>query len=123
VFGWRWVNPVMGAALGLWILPRALPLCRQAVRILLQSAPPEIVLGRLRAGIADLDGVIDVHDLHIWTLTFEIEAASAHLMVTTGADPHAVLDQARELLQQRYRVDHATLQLEPADHHGYDEVR
>ena len=122
VFGWAWIDPVVGAAIGLWILPRTYRLGGQAVRILLQAAPPGLDLTQLRADLAALDGVVDVHDLHVWTLTSEMENASAHLMITPTADSHAVLDQAREVLQQRYQVTHATLQVEPADHRGCDEV-
>lgn len=121
VFGWTWVDPVVGAAIGLWILPRTFRLGGQAVRILLQAAPPGVDLAALRADLAALDGVVDVHDLHVWTLTSEMENASAHLMVDTDADSHAVLDQARDVLQARYHVTHATLQVEPADHRGCDE--
>lgn len=122
VFGWAWVDPVVGAGIGLWILPRTFRLGRQAVRILLQAAPPDLDLDQLRRDLEAIDGVVDVHDLHVWTLTSEMENASAHLMVRAGADSHAVLDQARELFQVRYQVAHATLQVEPDDHRGCDEV-
>lgn len=122
VFGWHWVDPLVGAAIGLWVLPRALRLGGQAVRILLQAAPPGLDLDALRADLAGIDGVIDVHDLHVWTLTSEMESASAHLVVELAASSHAVLDQAREILQSDYHVDHATLQVEPADHVGCDEL-
>lgn len=122
VFGWTWVDPVVGAAIGLWILPRTYRLGSQAVRILLQAAPPDVDLGALRADLAAIDGVVDVHDLHVWTLTSEMENASAHLVVAAGTDTHTVLDQARDLLQTRYHVEHATLQVEPDDHEGCDQV-
>ena len=122
VFGWAWVDPVVGAAIGLWILPRTYRLGSQAVRILLQAAPPDVDLSALRADLAAIDGVVDVHDLHVWTLTSEMENASAHLMVAAGTDSHTVLDQARDLLQTRYHVEHATLQVEPDDHEGCDQV-
>ena len=122
VFGWAWVDPVVGAAIGLWILPRTYRLGSQAVRILLQAAPPDVDLVALRADLAAIDGVVDVHDLHVWTLTSEMENASAHLMVSAGTDTHTVLDQARDLLQTRYHVEHATLQVEPDDHEGCDQV-
>jgi cobalt-zinc-cadmium efflux system protein len=122
LFGWTWVDPVFGAVIGLWILPRTWRLGRQAVRILLQSAPPDVDLRALRADLADLDGVVDVHDLHVWTLTSDMESATVHLVVAVGTDGHGVLDQARDLLQGRYGIDHATLQVEPADHTGCDEV-
>ena len=122
IFGWAWVDPVVGAAIGLWILPRTWRLGGHAVRILLQAAPPEVDLRAVRDDLAALPGVVDVHDLHVWTLTSEMENASAHLVIGAGTDGHAVLDQARELLQGRYHIEHATLQVEPADHRGCDEV-
>lgn len=122
VFGWGWVDPVVGAAIGLWILPRTYRLGGQAVRILLQAAPPGVDLDAVHAELASIDGVVDVHDLHLWTLTSEMENASVHLVIDVDADSHAVLDQARDLLQHRYGVAHATLQVEPADHQGCEEV-
>ncbi len=122
VTGWTWVDPVAGALLGLWILPRTWRLARQALRVLLQAAPPHISMDAVEQDLAALPGVVDVHDLHLWTLTSEMEVASAHLMVRVGADSHAVLDQARVLLAERYGVSHATLQVEPDDHTGCDEV-
>mgnify|MGYP003409036551 FL=1 len=122
VFGWTWVDPVIGAAIGLWILPRTWHLGSQAVRILLQAAPPEIDLEEVRRSLAAIPGVIDVHDLHVWTLTSEMENASVHLVVDTMDRSHGVLDQARSLLQERYDIGHATLQVEPSDHEGCDEL-
>ena len=122
VYGWTWVDPLFGAAIGVWILPRTWRLGRRAARILLQSAPPEVDLAGLSAELGGLPGVVDVHDLHVWTLTSEMESASAHLMVAVDADTHAVLDQARHLLQDQYGIRHATLQVEPEDHRGCDEV-
>ena len=69
-----------------------------------------------------MPGVVDVHDLHAWTLTSDMEVVSAHLMVRTGTDTHAVLDQAREVLLRGYGIDHATLQVEPEDHEGCHEI-
>jgi cobalt-zinc-cadmium efflux system protein len=120
--GWGWVDPVVGAALGLWILPRAWQLARQALRILLQAAPPGIDLAALQADLASVPGVVDVHDLHAWTLTSDMEVVSAHVMVRATADAHGVLDRARALLAERYGVVHATLQIEPDDHTGCDEI-
>lgn len=121
VFGWAWVDPVIGAAIGLWILPRTWQLGRRAVMILLQAAPERIDLDQLSADLIAIPGVADVHDLHVWTLTSEMDAASVHLQTKDG-DPHAVLDQARQVLAQTYAIDHATLQVEPDSHVGCQEV-
>ncbi|MGI9597261.1 MAG: cation diffusion facilitator family transporter [Acidimicrobiales bacterium] len=121
-FGWTWVDPVIGALIGLWILPRTWRLGRNAVRILLQAAPAHIELDRLHRELEHIDGVSDVHDLHVWTLTSEMEAASAHLVTTEGTDPHGVLDQARALLQTDYGIEHGTFQIEPDTHVGCHDV-
>lgn len=118
VFGWGWVDPVIGAGIGLWILPRTWRLGRRSVRILLQAAPKGFDLDALAGELTDIDGVVDVHDLHVWTLTSEMDAASAHLMISNDADSHGVLDQARDLLEQSFGITHGTFQVEPDSHAG-----
>lgn len=72
--------------------------------------------------LAAIDGVGDVHDLHLWTLTSGMNVATAHLVTADRADSHAVLDEARDLLRDRHGVAHATLQVEPAEHTGCERV-
>ncbi len=122
VTGWTWVDPAIGVGIGLFILPRTWRLGGQAVRILVQAAPPGTDLAALTADLEAIDGVADVHDLHVWTLTSDMDVASAHLMVDVDVDHHQVLDTARNLLTERYRIGHATLQIEPTDHVGCDEL-
>ena len=119
---WTWVDPVIGVVIAIWIVPRAVRLAGQALRILVQAAPPGTDLDALRADLAAVDGVVDVHDLHVWTLTSDMDVASVHLMVRTTTDHHQVLDEARDVLRERYGIGHATLQVEPEDHRGCDEV-
>jgi len=122
ITGWAWVDPVIGAAIGVFILPRAFKLGREALRVLVQAAPARIDLAAVQVELGEIGGVVDVHDLHVWTLTSDMEVATAHLMVAAGTDSHAVLDRARALLAERHGITHATLQVEPDDHHGCDEV-
>ncbi|MEX2294188.1 MAG: cation diffusion facilitator family transporter [Acidimicrobiales bacterium] len=119
---WTWVDPAVGIAIAVWILPRTARLASRAARILVQAAPPGTDLDAIESALAQLDGVVDVHDLHVWTLTSDMDVASVHLMVRVGTDSHAVLDQARALLRDEHQIDHATLQIEPDDHHGCDEI-
>ncbi len=77
--GWSWVDPVIAIAIGLWILPRAWRLAGRALRIVMQSAPPGLDLDAVAGELSAIHGVIDVHDLHVWTLTSDMEVASAHL--------------------------------------------
>jgi cobalt-zinc-cadmium efflux system protein len=120
--GEDWIDPALAIALGVWILPRTWRLGAQALRVLLEAAPPHIDLPGLEADLAALPGVVGVHDLHVWTLTSEMEVATAHLVVAVGADTHSVLDQAREMLLHTHKLEHATLQVEPADHTGCEQV-
>jgi cobalt-zinc-cadmium efflux system protein len=120
--GWYVLDALTGAAIGLWILPRTIRLGGAAVRILVQAAPQRIDLDLLTDDLRRLPAVIGVHDVHVWTLTSEMDVATAHLVVADAADAHGVLDRARELLEERWGIPHATLQVEPADHTGCDEL-
>jgi cobalt-zinc-cadmium efflux system protein len=122
VTDWAWVDPAVGVAIGVVILPRTWRLAGQAVRILVQAAPPGVDLVRLEADLRGVAGVVDVHDLHVWTLTSDMEVASVHLMVGDGTDAHAVLDRARTIVRHDHGIDHATLQVEPDSHEGCDEL-
>jgi cobalt-zinc-cadmium efflux system protein len=120
--GWSWVDALLGAAIGLWIVPRAWRLGGQAVRILTQSASPHHDPVKIGADLATIPRVDDVHDVHVWTLTSGMDVATAHLRVDSINATHQVLDDARHMLASRYGISHATLQVEPADHVGCDEV-
>jgi cobalt-zinc-cadmium efflux system protein len=122
VTGWNRIDALVAVAIAVWIVPRAWRLAASALRILIQAAPPGFDVGKLQTELAAVPGVVDVHDLHVWTLTSEMDVASAHLMVAAGTDPHGVLDQARDVLRARYEIAHATLQVEPDDHTGCAEV-
>ena len=112
VTGWPYVDPIAGAAIGLFILPRTWRLTGQTLRILVQAAPPHLDLAAISDALKQVEGVVDVHDLHCWTLTSEMEVASAHLKVCRGADTAAILSSARTMLSDRFSVAHATLQIE-----------
>lgn len=114
--GWPYADPIIGAAIGLFILPRTWKLASQAIRILLEAAPPGLDVEKIRGRIAGLDGVAGVHDLHIWSLTSGMDAATAQILVTDPADMHAVLDRVSNLLADDFHVVHSTIQIEPADH-------
>ena len=109
-------------AIAVFVAVRAVMLGREVLAVLGQHAPagmdPEEVAGALAA----VPGVTDVHDLHLWTLTSGMNVATAHLVTGADADPHAVLDQARDVMRSRFGVEHATLQVEPDTHTGCKEV-
>lgn len=122
VSGWGWVDPVIGAGIGLFILPRAWRLGRDAVRILVQAAPEGVDLTAVTAALTGIAGVADVHDLHVWTLTSDMEVLTAHLGIADGADSQTVLHAARTVLAERFQLAHATLQVETAGNHDCEEM-
>ena len=117
--GWAYADPLVAIAIGLFVVPRAVGLGAQAVRILVQAAPAHVDVPRVRAGLAALPGVHDVHDVHVWTLTSGMEVGTAHLSIDAGVDPGAVLSAARHLLADDHGLPHFTVQVEPPGSHTH----
>jgi len=107
---------VVALIIGVFVLVRAIGLGRSVLRVLGQHTPEGIDPADVEADLAAVPGVIEVHDLHLWALTSGMNVATAHLVSSPEADNHAVLDAAGEVLGRVHRIDHATLQVEPADH-------
>jgi cobalt-zinc-cadmium efflux system protein len=113
ITGWAYADPIVAVLVALMILPRTFGLGREAVRILVQAAPGHLDLTLVRARLAAVPGVCDVHDLHVWTLTSGMDVASAHLSLEPAAELGTVLATAREALHDDFAIEHATLQVEP----------
>jgi len=120
--GRAWVDPAVGVAIGIFILPRAWRLARDALRVLVQAAPAGIDIDEVRDALHHLDGVTDVHDLHLWTLTSEMDVVTAHLAVETAEQAQHVLDEALGMLTLRFGLAHATLQVEAASARRCDDL-
>ena len=122
VTGWSWVDPIIGIGLALWLLPRGFRLGRQGVRILRQAAPPDLDFVGLEAALRRIDGVLDVIDLDVWTLSADLDAASARLSVTADADRQTVLERSRELFERHCDISHGTLHVESDDGREHSEI-
>lgn len=112
--GWTIADPIIGAAIGLFIVPRTWILLKSALRILLEGAPAHVDSGLLRQRLIDVPGVVDVHDLHVWTLTSGLDAMSGHLVVDDMARAGEVLAAARDAMHEDFGITHATIQIEDA---------
>ena len=82
--GWSWVDPIVAIAIGLWVLPRTWILLRDTTNILLQGVPRGVDLGAVRASIAAVEGVAEVHDLHLWSIAGRDMSLTAHVVLTPG---------------------------------------
>ena len=109
---WYEADAVVSGLICVGIVFTALWLLRDSVRILMEGAPPHLDLEEIRAALTALDGVKEVHDLHLWSLTQGQEAMSGHLVMADGRDSAAVLKAGRELLAERFELTHVTLQIE-----------
>lgn len=107
-------DPIASAIVGLLIIPRTWRLLREAVDILLESTPKDVDLVDVRKHILEADGVLDVHDLHAWTITSGLNVVSAHVVIGPATDPARVLDELCAWLFGRLR--HRTQHLPAGDH-------
>jgi len=115
-------DTAIALVIGAFVVVRAIGLGRQVFAVLAQHVPAGMRADDVAAALAATEGVHDVHDLHLWTLTSGMNVATAHLVTVDGADAHEVLDRARDVLRDQHGVAHATLQVEPRSHTGCHEV-
>ncbi|GGD08853.1 cation diffusion facilitator family transporter [Nocardioides daphniae] len=102
-------------AIAAFVVVRAVLLGREVVQVLGQHAPAGIVPAEVEAALAEVPGVSEVHDLHVWCLTSGMNVATAHLVAAPG-EADAVLATAAQVLRERFQMEHATLQVESASH-------
>jgi cobalt-zinc-cadmium efflux system protein len=118
----EWLDPAASIVIGAMIAVEAWRLVRSAADVLLESTPADIDLGELRAAMTGIDGVSDVHDLHVWSLSSGIRVLSAHIAIAGApglADAAAVSTSVKDAITQRFAIAHATLELETADGTGH----
>jgi cobalt-zinc-cadmium efflux system protein len=108
------------------IIPRAWALLREVVDVLLEATPRGVDLDEVRQHICEVDGVVDVHDLHAWTITSGVPVLSAHVVVddacTRSGRQGEVLDRLGECLGTHFDVEHCTFQIEPQGHQAHEAV-
>ncbi|HWA67073.1 MAG TPA: cation diffusion facilitator family transporter [Mycobacteriales bacterium] len=122
--GWHRADPVASLLLVVILLRSARSLLRDSGRVLLEAAPSDVDLALVREHLLDASYVVDVHDLHVWTVTSGLPALSVHVVInedcfTTGRAP-ALLDELQACLAGHFDVAHSTFQLEPAGHSDHE---
>ena len=112
VTGLTLADPLVSGAIALVIVPRTWRLLTQAVNVLLEGTPAHLNLREIEDALCSVAGVRRVHDLHVWTLTSEREAMSAHVVVDDVRDSERLLETLHAVMHARFGIDHTTLQLE-----------
>lgn len=111
--GWSWIDPVVSLLIALVIVAGTWSLFHRSLHLLFDGVPDGIDIERVRQGLLELRGVVDVHDLHIWAMSTADNALSAHLVLDSDELDHdALLEQATDMLHERFDIRHAVLQQE-----------
>lgn len=110
--GWNFIDPIISGLIGLMIVPRTWLLLKECVHILMEGTPARVELTKLRTAITRVPGIVDLHDLHVWTLTSSKDAMSAHVVVSDDADIDTVLSAVTDIARDEFDLHHTTIQVE-----------
>jgi cobalt-zinc-cadmium efflux system protein len=111
-FGWLWADAVCSALISLIIIFSAWNLIRESVNVLLEGTPAHIDLASVEDAILQTEGVKEIHDLHIWTISSGLEALSAHVCHDENIFQPELLKNLRKRLHDEFGIDHLTIQME-----------
>lgn len=114
-FGWYIADPILSILMSVFILKGAWSVIRQSVHILMKGTPPQADVGAINAALKEIDGVVNVHDIHVWTVASSYEVFSCHVLVRQGIRSSQILSQAIPMLEKRFGIRHATIQVVEED--------
>lgn len=118
---WHIVDPIIGVIISVIIIYGTGKMLSTALHILLEGVPKHIDINKVKESLKSINGVIDVHDIHVWSITSYIHCFSAHLIVESWAikESNIILNKLKQILKTKYGITHSTLQLEEE---GYEEI-
>ncbi|RJX82824.1 cation diffusion facilitator family transporter [Pseudomonas sp. LS-2] len=115
--GWGWVDSLVAAGIGLWVLPRTWVLLRESMNVLLEGVPSGIEVQKVEQTILDVPGVVAIHDLHVWSVTSGKNVLSVHVVISASAsNGQQILTEVTESVSKAFDIGHCTIQLE---HEGF----
>lgn len=112
IFGWYAADPIISIIVSLLILKGAWAVLKSTIHILMEGTPAAVSYGDVKHVLESIDGVINVHDLHIWTITSGLDSLSCHLLIADDQDSQVVLQKAIHQIEERFQITHATIQIE-----------
>jgi len=110
--GWDRFDPIAGLVVAALVVRSAVVILRESTRIFMEGSPGDIDPDAVGRAIVSQPDVVEVHDLHVWTVTSGFPALAAHVLVEPGADCHALRRQLEAVLSERFRLTHTTLQVD-----------
>ena len=120
--GWAQADPAVSLVIGVLVLASAWSILRDSTEILLESTPRGLDVDALGRRLAGAPGVVEVHDLHVWTITSGFTALSAHVLVRPGEDCHGRRRELERMLHDEFGIEHTTLQVDHAAEGGLVEL-
>jgi len=124
--GYLRADAIASLLIAAMILPRSFTLLREAVDVLLEASPRHVDLDEVRSHLSAVPGVVDVHDLHAWTITSGMPVLSVHVTVSDACLEErgvgSLLDEFSKCVADHFDVDHATFQIEPESHRAHEDL-
>ena len=117
--GWRYADPLVSMLIAALVLASSRSILRDSLRVLLEEAPPGIDVEEVGRRMVGVEGVREVHDLHVWTITSGFPALAAHVLVGAGCDCHETRRVLEGMLHGEFAIEHTTLQM---DHEAESEL-
>ncbi|MCM3638189.1 cation diffusion facilitator family transporter [Sporosarcina luteola] len=115
LFDWYIADPIISVIVALLILKSAWGVLKQSIHILMEGSPLMINKEEVLADLEGIEGVINVHDLHIWTITSGLDSLSCHILIEEETNEQEVLQQSINLIRDIYKVEHTTIQIEKSN--------
>ncbi|MFT4417191.1 cation diffusion facilitator family transporter [Fredinandcohnia humi] len=119
LFDWYIADPIISVLVALLILKSAWGVLTHSVHILMEGTPITIDQNEVKATLEKIDGVLDVHDLHIWTITSGLDSLTCHILIKDDHDSQMILQNAINKIKENFKIEHTTIQIEKSDiQHG-----
>lgn len=117
LFGWYVADPIISVLVALLILKGAWGVIKHTIHILMEGTPITIDQDEVKKALESIEGVIDVHDLHIWTITSGLDSLSCHILIEDHQDSQKVLQNAIHIIEEKFKILHTTIQIETSQIH------
>lgn len=119
--GFHWADPLISIVIGGIILTGGVRIIRESYFILMETVPENYKLDDIRADLASVEGVEDVHEMHLWAISTNHYSLTAHVFINDSIQPHCILLAINETLKNKYKIEHSTIQMEHAAIHSHGE--
>lgn len=115
LFSWYIADPIISVIVALLILRSAADVVKNAIHILMEGTPRSVQPADVKQSLLAIEGVHDIHDLHIWMISSDLDSLTCHLLVDDEADEQVVLQEAIRIIESKFNIQHTTIQIEKSE--------